>query len=299
MDCEKRNLGAVVLMVCVGLSAPAALVAQGTGTKLTASDAAPGRHFGRSVSMDGDYMAIGASGAAYVFRRSGEQWIEQAKLSGPGKRVAISADRIVIGNVGDDEGAPNGGAALVFRREGTKWVEEARLSPSDAEEDDLFGASVAIEGDVIVAGAPGDDDAGLDAGPVYVFRRNGTLWVQEQKLFVSDARMDDGLGGSVAISGDVLIVAARRIHSDASPRKAYIFRRNGTSWLQEQELTATEPQSVLQYAMSVALSGNIAVVGAPSPPPPMTGPAKVRAWPTCTGTMASRGSKKQSLPAAI
>ena len=65
--------------------------------------------------------------------------------------------------------------------------EAAKLTASDAAAGDTFGTSVSISGDVVVAGAPRDDDAGPGSGSAYVYRFDGATWVEEQKLTASDA----------------------------------------------------------------------------------------------------------------
>ena len=63
---------------------------------------------------------------------------------------------------------------------------ETKLLPSDGAADDWFGYAVSVSGDVALVGAVEDDDNGVDSGSAYVFRWNGSNWVQEQKLLASD-----------------------------------------------------------------------------------------------------------------
>jgi hypothetical protein len=128
---------------------------------------------------------------------------------------------------------------------------------------DRFGRTVAISGDVVIAGAISDDHAGAFSGSAYIFRFNGTNWNQEAKLTASDAAVGDLFGVAVSISGDVAVVGASS-HDDgaADSGSAYIFRFNGTSWDQEAKLTAPVATTSDQFGISASISGDVAVIGA-------------------------------------
>jgi hypothetical protein len=206
--------------------------------KLTASDASINNCFGRSVSISGDKVAVGAdgdnswSGSAYVFRYEGGVWVEEAKLTASdagewdffGWSVSINGDEVVAGAHDDDDAGSESGSAYVFRYEGGVWVEEAKLTASDATAGDGFGWSVSINGDRVVVGACFDDDAGSGAGSAYVFRYEGGAWGEEFKLIASDAAAGDWFGYGVSISGDRVVVGAV-LGGDAVPGSgsAYVF----------------------------------------------------------------------------
>jgi hypothetical protein len=133
-----------------------------------------------------------------------------------GKSVAISGATVVVGSSG---GGPNGnqGAAYVFVRNGTSWYQQAILTASDGADGAGFGASVAIDGNTAVVGAPGALGPNGNQGAAYVFARNGTTWTQQQKLTVSDGisdGFDDYFGGSVAVSGDTVVAGASQVTLD-------------------------------------------------------------------------------------
>jgi hypothetical protein len=153
------------------------------------TDGAAGDAFGYSVAVYGDTAVIGAygaadkSGSAYVFVRSGGTWAQQFKLTAPaedgdandvfGYSVAVYGDTAVIGAYGDDAG--NGiasGSAYVFVRSGNTWEQQFKLTApaDDGYAYDVFGQSVAVDGDTAVIGAYGDDDNGLNSGSAYVFK---------------------------------------------------------------------------------------------------------------------------------
>ncbi len=147
-------------------------------------------YFGESVAMQNGTLAVGApfygdffrAGATYVFRLSGSTWIPEVRLTADnatqgdefGTIVAIDGQRIVSSAFVDDQGGANAGSAYVHRRlAGGAWIQEANLLPSDIAAADLFSYGIGISGDLVAAGASGNDQAGLNAGAAYVFDLTG------------------------------------------------------------------------------------------------------------------------------
>ena len=154
--------------------------------KLTASDAASGDSFGRSVAIEGDTIVIGGGEAAYIFHTSdgGASYSQLAKLTASdaatgdsfGVSVAIAGNTFVIGSSYDDDGGTSTGSAYVFRTSdgGATYGQVAKLTASDAASFDYFGCSVAIAGATIVVGAYQDDDGGDLSGSAYLFSEAGS-----------------------------------------------------------------------------------------------------------------------------
>jgi hypothetical protein len=143
--------------------------------------------------------------------------------------------------------------------------QEAKLTAGDAASDDQFGAAVGISGETAVVGAPVDDTAaGPNAGSAYVFVRSGTSWSQQAKLTASDAAVFDLFGRALAVSGDTVVIGAPSDDTDAGREagSAYVFVRSGTSWSQQSKLTASDAAASDTFGLSVAVSGDMAVVGA-------------------------------------
>jgi hypothetical protein len=152
--------------------------------------------FGRSSSINGNYIIVGAreennengdsSGSVYVFKREGANWTEHTRLTALGgdsfdhfgSSVSINGNCIIIGSPDDDDHymGRDSGSAYVFELDGTEWKQRAKLTALDAQYDDFFGTSVTIDGDYAIVGAPGDDDNGRESGSVYVFKRIGSIW---------------------------------------------------------------------------------------------------------------------------
>ena len=255
--------------------------------KLTASDAAKCDFFGSSVSISGGWAVVGSHnegnsggdqwdghGSAYVFRFDGSQWVEEAKLTPSdvvardrfGSSVSISGHVAVVGasNHGHSGASSDGpGAAYVYRFDGSQWVEEAKLVASDASLDDSFGISVSIDGGLAVIGAYKAEGDVAYSGTAYVFRFDGTDWVEEAKLTASDGGAHDWFGSSVSISGDVVVIGAQYhdCTSGGIGGAAYVYRFDGSGWTQEAELTAFDTPGYPGFGGSVAVGGDLAVIG--------------------------------------
>ena len=257
-------------------------------TKLTASDGVAGDNFGIVAAMSGDTAIVGPFNrdAAYIFRRDEggtNNWGEVKKLIGFdtlsgdffGGSVAISGGIAIVGARSDDDAGSSSGSAYIFRRDegGTdNWGEVKKLVASDAAAGDGFGGSergAAISGDTAIVGAALNDDAGDDSGSAYIFRQDegGTdNWGEVKKVTASDAAAGDFFGSTVAISGDTAMVGAL-LNDDAGSNSgsAYIFRQDegGTdNWGEVKKLTAAAAAAGDIFGSTVAISGDIAIVGA-------------------------------------
>ena len=252
--------------------------------KLLASDGVGGDKFGTSVAIHGDTIVVGApnnggsdEGAAYVFTRAGSAWTQQQKLLKTGgenqdyfgQSVAVEGDTVVVGAIFESNNgtAANQGAAYVFTRTGAAWTQAATLRGSDSNFSDWFGASVSISGNTVAVGAPIAETP--TKGAAYVFTGAGSAWTQQQKLpLPSDIGVANDFGASIAVSGDTVVVGARlNDHgpgaNDASNQgAAYVFHRSGGVWTQQQKLTAADAGLGDEFGQSVALEGNVALVGA-------------------------------------
>ena len=233
--------------------------------------------FGYSLATSAGRAIVGApfdddsgldSGSAYVFGGSAS-WRQLAKLialdeaAGDqfGYSVAISGDLVIVGARGDDDGGSASGSAYIFDRS-AGWSQIAKLTASDAERGDEFGYSVAISGNLAVVGARLDRDGGSASGAGYVFD-GSTGWDQVTKLTASDAAANDQFGTSVAISGDLAIVGAPGDRDDGPDSgSAYLFD-GSTGWSQIAKLTASDAAAVDRFGTSVAINGDLAIVGAP------------------------------------
>jgi len=156
------------------------------------------------------------------------------------------------------------GSAYVFKKNGVVWSEEAILTSSKASNFDDFGTQVAISGNYSLVGAPGEDTQGSGSGSAFVFRRNGSTWIEEAELTASDAAVLDALGTAVDIQESYAIVGAPSDDDKGSNSgSAYIFKRDGSNWTELAKLTASDGAGGDIFGSSVGIFRDYAVVGAP------------------------------------
>ncbi len=258
--------------------------------KLTASDAAAFDMFGHAVALSGDTALVGAwgnsdngdaSGSAYIFERDQggvDNWGEVKKLIASdaaffdhfGWTVALNGDTALVGASNDDS---QKGAAYLFERDlggAGNWGEAAKLTASDAANFDSFGWSVALSGDTALVGAIGDDDNGSMSGSAYLFERNlggAGNWGEAAKLTASDAAAGDEFGYAVALNSAAALVGA--IDDDDNGEdsgSATLFKQDqggADNWGQAAKLTAFDGAANDHFGVSVALTGDTALVGSP------------------------------------
>ncbi|MBK7705877.1 MAG: hypothetical protein IPJ30_08875 [Acidobacteria bacterium] len=142
-----------------------------------------------------------------------------------------------------------------------------KVSSADSALSDFFGNSVSINGNTAIVGANGHAVGGNDdQGAAYVYVRNGTSWVLQQKLTMptADAQVAAQFGYSVAISGDTVIVGSPTQDNGGNIDQgaAYVYVRSGTTWTFQQRLRQSDGAAGDNFGWSVAIDGNTAVVGA-------------------------------------
>jgi len=263
---------------------------------LIATDGATENWFGYSVSLGGDsgneVAVIGslndntATGSVYIYRFNGMNWVEESHLVASdaatsdqfGFSVSVcgnsNSEIAIIGAYTDDTpGGSDAGSAYVFRNNGVSWVEESHLIALDTAANDQFGFSVSVSGapgcEVVLIGARDDGTVdGNGVGSAYVYRFNGMNWVEESHLFASDGAVDDWFGYSVSINGypgsEIAVISA--VLDDTiggtDSGSAYVFRFDGTNWVEVAHLFASDGASSDLYGFSVSISGDVTMVGA-------------------------------------
>ena len=143
----------------------------------------------------------------------------------------------------------------------------ARLDHLDLSVDDYFGWSVAVDGDVAVVGAPGDELETRLPGAAYVFTRESGVWTRVAELTASDGSDGDRFGVSVAVDGDTIVVSAKNHGVDSVDHGAvYVFAKPDSGWADANEtakLTPSDGADHDRFGAKVALAGDTVVVGAP------------------------------------
>jgi len=212
----------------------------GLPQKLITTDGSAYDHFGTSVDVSGPWIVVGAprtdfdcpgdvdcnSGTLYPFKDEGAGYnarqpfgaSDAAKGDEFGSSVSLENDRLVVGSPGDDS---NAGSIYFYHQLGLGWGEEQKRTAPTPTANDFFGVSTSLSGDVAIAGASGDDEAGSFAGAAHVFNLNGNTWSWAQaKLMASDAMADDALGYASAVDANFAIAAAQ---GNIDHEKAYVF----------------------------------------------------------------------------
>lgn len=168
--------------------------------------------------------------------------------------MAVSGSTILLGAWGHDQYA---GRVYVFTQTRTGWKQTDELRGSDTIDGDRFGTSLALQGNTAVVGALGHVFA---SGRAYVFVSAGTGWIQTAELSAPNTLAIDWFGKSVALSGNTIAVGAP--YSGHKRGHAYVFIKQGNSWIEAGELVGTASRSANHFGNSVAVDGNIAFVGA-------------------------------------
>ncbi len=268
-----------------GVDSGSAYVFTRTGTtwtqqaKLIASDGAAGDNFGYAVSVLGDTALIGAyaytsngTGSVYAFTRTGTTWTQQQKILAPdpaigdrfGGVISRSGDTALICAYRDDDYVTDSGSVYVYTLIGTTWTLQQKLTASDGSVLAEFGRGLSLDGDTALIGSPLDDDNGQYSGSAYIFTRTGTTWTQKQKLTPSDGATNDYFSDfAVSLDGDTAFIGAwGNSNNGVRTGSAYVFTNTGTTWTQQQNITASDGAGGDQFGCSVSLDGDIAMIAA-------------------------------------
>ncbi len=155
----------------------------------------------------------------------------------------------------------------MFHLEDGTWTQKQKLTASDARPFDNFGFSLAIDGNLVVIGAPFHDGAGGNSGAAYVFEWNGNTWSQTARLAASDAAADDEYGSAVAVSGSSLAVGARTddVRGMQDAGSVYVYKRSGGGWSEEARFFGEAAGDRFGSAVSLSSdsSGDQLLIGAP------------------------------------
>ncbi len=255
---------------------------------ITDPNGAPSDLFGYAVAISGDLAIAGAymddgpaganQGSVTFFKRNGTTgfWDQLGpKTYDPdaaagdrfGSSVSISAEYAAVGAAEDVPG----GSVTIFKRntESGNWEQDGpKIFNSGAENFDLFGYTVSLNGDFLLVGAPFDDGpAGTNQGSAVIFKRNNNsnTWEFWQKLYNQNPQPNDFFGRSVSMDGDHAIIGASDDNETfAQQGSACIFKKNGEDvWeLLGNKIVAQSPGLYDYYGFSVSISGDWAVVGA-------------------------------------
>jgi hypothetical protein len=221
-----------------------------------------------AAAFPASWCGAGSGGACSLHQKF--EAIDAASFDRAGQAVGISGDYAAVGADLANPGSVHlGGVVYVLFRNGagpSLWGEVAQLSPSDAQSGDTFGVSVAIDGDLLVAGADGEDAVAPAAGAAYIFRRDQGgpgAWGEVIKLTPSQGQTLDSFGRRVAISGNTVVIGAPGVVGYTG--EVYVFERNlggPDNWGEAALLTASDAATGDYFGTAIAIDGDTILVGA-------------------------------------
>lgn len=235
-----------------------------SGTPLQAQDPGQDDFFGNSVGISGGLVIVGAPGAessdglAFIF--DGENSWSRVTLENPTAIGSFGHSVAIEGNVAVVGAYAGSGVAVVFELDQGDWTDVAVLTKDSGSNGDEFGRFTSISGDVIVVGAPGV--GGHQEGAAYVFVKPGGGWTtatQDAELTASDEDDNAFFGYGVSISGDRIVVGA------FGAEQTYVFDKPGGGWADATQDAVLQPcgaAAVVDFGFSVAVDGDLIVVGA-------------------------------------
>lgn len=253
-------------------------------SQLAAVDPLPYDFFGCSVAMHKDILLVGAqgdsfynklSGAAFLFQREADAYIQKAVFRSPalvpkdlfGYSVALSEGLCAVGAPADGGLLPSSGAVYLYKPDSAnvgKWVLDSKIIPKDSKYFNFFGSAVALSGNRLIVGAPHAFSPLKTAGDAYIFEKKQGVWIQTAKLTPPDGNFRNMYGFSVDIDGDLAVVGAFKDDVlDFDTGSAYVYRFETDKWLADTKMTAVDADSGDYFGYSVALYKNYLVAGAP------------------------------------
>jgi hypothetical protein len=248
--------------------------------ELTSSDGVANDRFGTCVAISGDYIVAGtpyynynanasiiSSGAAYIFHRVGNNWVQIQKLRSDNpyqmesfaNSIAMTDSLIVIGTPGNTL-LGTIGSVYVYSLTGNTWGRDTILTATGASPGDQMGSSVSISktGNYIVAGAPEANNTALgltDCGAVYVFANSHGHWFQHAILYDDFPTAYAHFGGKSSIYGNEIIV------SDNS-NGCKLFRKSGSNWIYTTYFVNPTVNSG-NFGADMVMDANYMLIGAP------------------------------------
>ncbi len=274
---KKSNITKSIIILCCSLGITTAKAQFVQSAKVVSDNRESRAEFGTSVAINDDFAIVGASretfveGAAYIYEKDPQgNWNFSQRLTAfdPnegaefGGGAKFSDDYLVVAaGRADVNGLQRTGALYIYENQNNSWDFSTKLVASDPTGDAKLGmnpTSLDVEGNTIVAGAPGDN---IWTGAAYVFTKNGGTWEETQKIVSPSPQASDVFGIGVSISGDYLAIGASEVDGRKGAVYMYLKDING-EWVYLETLVASDASNDSFFGSSVSLSGDQLVVGA-------------------------------------
>lgn len=235
--------------------------------------------FGVAINDNKDLMVVGCpqyssgGGAVKIFEFQGGQWNNTGiitKSAGRfGQDVALSADGNMLAASAAYEshsGKSAAGAVYVYERINGAWQQTSRIQAGDVGEVDLFGYGVSLskDGTHLAAGSILEDQAGTNAGAVYIFQNQGTSWSQTTKLTATGSDItNDFFGASVSLNENGTLLAVGATEDNNAVGSVYIFENQNGTWTQTTQLLGPGTSRVyFGSGVSLTADGSLLAIGA-------------------------------------
>lgn len=243
--------------------------------KIVPSPSNAGDRFGNAVATNADLAVVGAPfrngfflnmGAAYIYRINSGSWTLEAYLDVPqaegglrddwfGAAVATDGDWVAVGAPLANAAQIDDGAVFLYRDTGAGWARTQKITAPDPGAGDEFGFALRFVDDVLLIGAPGDDNE----GSVYIYRLDGSSWLFETKLYGAATSSNARFGNAVAGSGDTVLVGTPL---QSGGGLVSVFQFDGANWNQSAVLDAADDAADDQFGFAVAFDGTHALISA-------------------------------------
>jgi len=242
--------------------------------------------FGYSVQIENEYIAIGDINDIGASNYEGVGFLYSKDLGGPnnwglfskilspdgenndrfGRSISMIGEDLFIGVPGDNFQGNDSGSVHLYNNTGGLWQSIKILYPKPSAKGDLFGHSVAIDNQIAIISAIGDNDAGAHGGSAYIYQQNQSSTTLIKKLAPDDVHFPDAFGDDVAINNSVAIVSAPNDFIDGYRRgSVYIFERDQggfNNWGITNKLFVDDGRTDDDFGSSIDLLDDIIVVGA-------------------------------------
>ncbi len=248
-----------------------------------ASDPQHEVHFGSAPCIVGKRAFVGAprrsssgihaAGAVYFYEFDVDRWVErqiivpdhQGQSEYFGAVIDATDELLAAGCPGDSETVFQGGAVDVFRFDGSAWRQTAKLVASDAALEARLGNSVSIHGNRILVGASSDDERATQGGAAYVFRFDGTTWIEEAKLAPPEIREFTYFGRRVVLTDRFAFISAPGMLDPlgTSTGAVFVYERRLGEWTLVDRIYGSERKLGYSFGDSLACFEKHLMIGAP------------------------------------
>jgi hypothetical protein len=243
--------------------------------------------FGRTVATDGTHVAVAepedeipgeysSNGKVHVYERTAEGLVHEASLTPPadddrerlGVSMAFQDGTLAVGAPQDDTSTGYGAVYLYEETEGT-WSQTDRLTAPDDAQAESFGRDVALDGGLLVAGAPGPQAAmccpspPVPEGQAHAFQLDDGEWTHDGELDPVTSAEGAGVGMSVAIDAGQAFVAAPSAPADSVFGLVHAFAQTETGWAHTGVTVPADPASGDRFGQAIDADAGHLTAGAP------------------------------------